>query len=191
MKRPWLAFGAVLLAALLLVGWFFYLKCSGTQISYGFDFGSAADAVALAFVALLIDYLYSKRSSDDRADTELLLSCASDAKEAFRNVVKQAQECESGKTLSKQQRSALVNAERELSNAVHSLEVALRQCSADLVKMDFERLKELRAEMKDSLTDSDSPYPGPYDAASISRIRLAQTKMRDELTRIAFAINRR
>jgi molecular chaperone DnaK (HSP70) len=115
----------------------------------------------------------------------------SDAKEAFKQVVHEAQNCNAAKPLTKTQQAALINSERELSNAVHSLEVALGQCSADLGKVQFEQLKKCRSELKDSLTDSDTPYPGPYESPSLSRIRQAQTKMRDELTRIAFAINRR
>lgn len=189
MRRPWVAFGILALFAILTIIWFLYLKCTGTEINYGFDFGSVVDAIALAFVAILVDYLYSKRSSDHRADTDLLLECVKDAKEAFRNVVKESHSCESGKQLSKPQRTTLINADRELSNAVHSLEFALSQCSADLNALEFSKLKDARSEIKDSLTDT--PYPGPYDATSLSRIRLAQTNMRDQLTRMAFAINRR
>lgn len=189
MKRPWVAFGVLGLCAALMVGWFLFLKCTGTEINYGFDFGSVADALALAFVAILIDYLYSKRSSDHRADTELLLECVKDAKEAFRCLVKEAQNCEGGKKLTKLQQVALTDADREFSNAVHSLEVALSQCGADLGKLGFSELKDARSDLKDTLTDT--PYPGPYDPNSIARIRIAQRTMRDHLTRIAFAINRR
>jgi hypothetical protein len=189
MRRPWVAFGILGLFAVLSATWFLYLRHLGTEINYGFDFGSVADATALAFVAIFVDYLYSKHSSDHRADTELLLESVKDAKEAFRTLIKESHNCESGKPLSKPQRITLIDADRELSNAVHSLEFALAQCSADLSKLKFAGLKDARSEIKDSLTDT--PYPGPYDANSLSRIRLAQTNMRDQLTRIAFAINRR
>jgi hypothetical protein len=140
-------------------------------------------------VGALVEYAYLKQSSDKRADTDLLLVVVGEAKVAFGKLEEQEQFCESGKPLTSAQQFSLTRAERELSNAVHSIEMALGHCRTDLQKLGFDRLKIARAELKECLTDT--PYPGPYDRASLVAIRTAFKKMRDELTRIAFAVNQR
>ena len=159
------------------------------EISYSLDFGSLVDALVLVFIGVLVEYAYSKQSSDKRADTDLLLGIVEEVKVAFHKLVEKSEFCESGKALTKAQETEITCAERELSNAVHSLEEALRYCKVKLDKLNFEQLKSARSELKDSLTDS--PYPGPYDQGARIRIRTAKRVMRDELTRMAFAINRR
>jgi hypothetical protein len=64
------------------------------QIYYGFDFGSVIDAVALLFVAFLIELVYSKQSADKRADTDLLLRLVEEARDALTDLEKTAQCCE-------------------------------------------------------------------------------------------------
>lgn len=165
---------------------FYKVRC---QVTYSLDFGSVLDALVLIFIGVLIEYAYSKQSSDKRADTELLLGIVEEAKIAFRKLVDKSELCETGKQLTKGQQIDLSSAERELSNAVHAIEEALRLCKVTPHKINFEQLKAARSELKDSLTDS--PFPGPYDQASRIRIRGAKKTMRVELTRIAFAINHR
>lgn len=186
MKRIWIVLGALGVFTAAVAVAFYRLRC---EISYSFDFGSVLDAIALLLVGVLVEYVYLKQSSDKRADTDLLLGIVGEAKVAFGELVDEAEVCESEKALTAEQRVAVTCAERELSNAVHSIEEGLRACSVNLDKLGFEKLKEARAELKDSLTDT--PFPGPYDHASRARIRTAMKVMRDELTRIAFAINHR
>jgi hypothetical protein len=158
-------------------------------IDYGFDFGSVVDAIALLIVGGLIEYAYSKQSSAKQADTDLLLDIVGEAKAALNGLVKTAEVCEIVRRLTTAEQIALTCAERDLSNAVHSIETGLRHCSVSLDKIKFESLKDARIQLKDSLTDS--PFPGPYGQAERIRIRTAIRAMRDELTRVAFAINRR
>jgi hypothetical protein len=165
--------------------WFYKVP----EISYGLDFGSVLDAIALLIVGGLIEYAYLKQSSAKQADTDLLLDVVAEAKNALAGLVKTAEACENVRPLTIKEQIALTCAERELSNAVHSIETGLRHCSASLDKINFEKLKDARSELKDSLTDS--PFPGPYTHTSRIRIRAATKVMRDELTRIGFAINRR
>jgi hypothetical protein len=160
-----------------------------SQISYTFDFGSVIDAIALLLVVALVEYAYLKRSSEKRADTDLLLAVVADAKGAFNKLEEKAQCCENGRRLTHPEQVSLNCAERELSNTVLSIEKALGHCNVALDKLDFGRLKDARVALKDSLTDT--PYPGPYAGASLVRVRVALMAMRDELTRMAFAINRR
>jgi hypothetical protein len=189
MKRiaMWIAIAlAISAVALVIVKAFLAVK---SQVSYTFDFGSVLDAFALLVIGALIEYAYSKRSSDKRADTELLLGLVAEARAALAEVEKKAQVCENERALTPEEQFALTCAERELSNAVHSLEVGLRHCDVTPHALKFDSLKDARLELKDSLTDT--PFPGPYDHGSRGRIRSASKTMRDELTRMAFAVNHR
>jgi hypothetical protein len=185
MKRFLIAIGGLVVIG--GVGVWIYRVRSG--ISYSFDFGSLVDAIVLLVIGVLIEYAYLKQSSDKRADTDLLLGLVAEAKTAFADLVDKAVACEGGKVLNASQQLSLTCAERELSNSVHSVEEGLRHCSITLEDIQFGRVKEARIELKDSLTDT--PFPGPYDNSSRVRIRAAMKVMRDELTRLAFAINHR
>lgn len=186
MKLIW---GALCTLALIIgfVAYKFY--CLKPQIYYSLDFGSVIDAIALLLVGVLIEYAYLKRSSEKRADTDLLLGVVAESKIAFNKIEEKAQRCEEGRPLTRPEQISLNCAARELSNSVHSIEKALGHCKVSLEKISFAKLKEAREEVHGSLTDT--PYPGPYQGASLVRIRTALTAMRDELTRIAFAVNRR
>lgn len=186
MRHVWVIFIVIAFCAGGAVFEFCKLK---SQISYTLDFGSIFDAFVLLLVGALIEYVYLRQSSDKRADTDLLLVVVGDAKAAFCKVEQQEQSCEGNKILTAEERLSLTCAERDLSNAVRSIEVALGHCKVDLQKLRFDKLKDARSELKDSLTDT--PFPGPYDPASLVRIRGALRTMRDELTRMAFAINHR
>lgn len=177
---------AVVLALAAVLYWFFRVH---STVSYSVDFGSLADAIVFLAVGALIEYAYSKSSSDKQADTNLLLELVSEARMALRELGSKSENCSTRKPLSPAERNELFYSERELSNAVHSIEEALSYCKQDLTVLKFESLKRAREELKDALTDS--PFPGPYDTVSISRIRALLKKMRDELTRTAFAINHR
>jgi hypothetical protein len=181
----WLGFAALALA----IGLFFHHAVFTDHFSYSLDFGSLIDAFILLLVFVLIDYAYSRQSSSKKADTDLLLSVVQEAKAAFHHLEAQTRNCESGRALTEDEQVALTCAERELSNSICSIEDSLRYCELDLQKLKFEQLKDARTALKDSLTDS--PYPGPYDHASRRLFRSTLRTMRDELTRIAFAINRR
>lgn len=186
MIRVGIAILAFLVLLLALIHFFFK---SATNIAYSVDLGSLIDALVWVFIGVLIEFVYSKQSSDKRADTELLLRVVDEAKEAFRKLVEKSELCESDKALSRTQQVELTCADRELSNAIHSLESALTYCKVKLDRLNFEALKSALFELKESLTDS--PYPGPYDQAARIRIRSAKRAVRNELTRVGFAINRR
>ncbi len=182
--------GGFFLALALLAGAIFYgFYKVKTNVTYTLDFGSVADAFVLLVVGALVEYAYLKQSSEKSADNDLLLTIVAEAKTAFSKLADLEQNCESGKVLTAQQRRSLTCAEREFSNAVHSVEKALDYCTIDLRSLAFDKLKDARVSLKDCLTDT--PFPGPYDPASLVRIRTAFKAMRDELTRIAFAINHR
>lgn len=154
------------------------------------DVGNVLNAVAVVAIGILIGYIYEKQSSSRRADTELLLDLVRDASRSFRVLERtSSQLCKSDRKLTEDQQADLVSAERDLSNAIHSIESALVHCGVTLHELDFDKLKDARVTLKDSLTDS--PFPGPYDDGSQRGIRASFKTMRDELTRIAFAINRR
>jgi hypothetical protein len=190
MKRSRYAIGGLIVAVLLPAGFLLceFLKLR-KQIAYGFDFGSALDAIVLIAIGALVEYAYSKTSSDRQADTELLLSIVAEARTALADLERVAQACQEGKVLNSKQQYAITCAERQLSNAVHSVEKGLQHCDITLISMEFQSLKDARLELKDSLTDR--PFPGPYDYGSLARVYTAFKRIRDELTRLAFAINRR
>ncbi|MHB8653868.1 MAG: hypothetical protein ACYDA9_08320 [Terriglobia bacterium] len=160
------------------------------SISPTVDAGNLLNAVAILAVGVIIEYLYASQSSSKRADTELLLDLVRDANRAFRQLeMISSQVCATHKKLTRDEQRGLTSLERDLSNAVHSIESALGYCQVKLHELDFEKLKDARVSLKASLTDS--PFPGPYDDGSQRSIHAAFKTMRDELTRTAFAINRR
>lgn len=151
--------------------------------------GAVLNALAILIVGLLIDYAYRSHASSKQSDTELLLDLVKDANTAFRGLERASQLCKSGKKLLQKERAELLAAERALSNEVGSLEKALGHCNITLDRLDFEKLKDARKKLKDRLTDT--PYPGPYDERSLQNIEDALRRMRDDLVRVAFAINHR
>jgi hypothetical protein len=181
----WVGFSVLAIAIIFPLCWMGYTN----KLSYTLDFGSIIDAFVLLLVFTIIDYHYSKESSQKRADTDLLLRTVEQASEAFRHLEEQSRACEQDHVLGESQQVGITCAERELSNCVHSIEVALSHCGVQLHSVDFQRLKDARDELKESLTDT--PFPGPYDRRDRTRIRSALKSMRDELTRVSFAINRR
>jgi hypothetical protein len=94
--------------------------------------------------------------------------------------------CMSGKKLTLAERARLIQAERDLSNSVHSFAGAIQYCETFVKPFDVTRLKRLRSQLKDRLTDD--PFPGPYDAVAQNRATVAFRNMRDELTRLSFGI---
>jgi hypothetical protein len=190
MKNGWAVPTIVIVLIVVgLLGLFFLFCKVKSTIQYGFDFGSALDAIVFLAVGGLLEYAFSKSYSDKRADTELLLNIVGEARAALVALEKVARDCEGGNALTTKQRNTLLGAERDLSNAVHSIEVGFRHCNIKIAALAFDKVKDARMELNDSLTDS--PFPGPYDYACIARIRTATKEMRDELTRTAFAINHR
>ena len=181
----WLVFATLVFAAFLIYE-FFHVK---PYLSYSLDFGSVFDAVVLFVVFIMIDYAYSKQSSEKRADTDLLLQLVSDSKASLHNLETTSRWCEQSKALTAAQRTELMIGLRELSNAIHSIEEGLRNCAITAHTVGLEKLKDARSHLNDCL--SDTPFPGPYDPGSRARIRLALGALRDELTRVAFAINHR
>lgn len=186
MRVVWIALVVIVLG----LGWagveFYQHRC---QVTYSIDLGSIIDAAVFLGVGAFIEFAYQKRSSDKRADTELLLSIVAEVKTALLTLGREAISCETQKPLTLAQQRSLTTAERDVSLGVYSLEDALQHAGMKTETIQFEKLKDARGELKDSLTDT--PYPGPYDISSLLRIRAAQKNMRNELTRIAFAINHR
>ena len=176
-------------ALLLWLGFDFWNLKSHARISYSLDFGSLLDALVLLAVFVLIDYAYLKQSSEKRADTELLLAIVAEARSALHEVEQKSEYYGPSRTLGQKEKLVVTCSQRNFSNAVRSIEHALRHCSIDLSRLKFEEVKDARVEVNESFTDT--PYPGPYDPASIGRINRSLTAMRDELTRLTFAINHR
>lgn len=160
------------------------------RLSPTIDAGTILNAIAVVVIGVLVGYLYADQSSSKRADTELLLDLVRDANRSFRELESiSSQRCKRDSKLTEEEQGDLISTERGLSNAVHSIESALGHCGSKLHELDFDKLKDARVTLKETLTDS--PFPGPYDEGSQRIIRMAFKVMRDELTRIAFAINRR
>jgi len=180
--------GGLLLVIGALAGWLLPVV-TGLQLGHTVEVGSLFHALATLVVALLIGYLYSEHSSSKRADTGLLLESLREAKAAFAALQQAALPCHRTKKLTQQEQTALTVAERELSNAIHSVEYAGSCCKIRPHLIDVDKLKDARAVLKDSLTDT--PFPGPYDASARSRINSSFKSVRDELTGIAFAVSRR
>jgi hypothetical protein len=153
------------------------------------DLGAAANVVAILLLGISIDFVYHSHASSRQSDTDLLLDSVKDVKAAFITLKMTSASCKTGKKLVADQRAALVSAERELSNAVHSLERSLGYCNIESSRLKFDELKTAREELKNSLTDT--PFPGPYDAGSLKTIQDAFRVLWDQVNRIAFAISHR
>jgi hypothetical protein len=151
--------------------------------------GQVLNAIATLAVAILINFLYASSVSRKKLETDLLIDHVKATQAALSLLQREALACQVSKKLSKDEQHRLNAAERELSNSVHSLEMALRHCKCKLHKVQFDLLKDARAILKESLTDT--PFPGPYDPASLSKINSSVKVVRDELTRLIFTIHRR
>jgi|SRR5579885_256680 len=187
MRWMWLAAAALMGGGILVVTVVIFCM-HWEEVSYSLDFGSVLDAVVLLFVGAFVEYAYSRRSAERRADTDLLLEVVRDARNALSTLTRATHACGSERLTSAEMKS-LTLADRELSNAIRSIEEGLKHCDIDMGTVNFSQLKSVWADLKSVVTDS--PYPGPYDAASLGRIRRSLNAVRDELTRIAFTINRR
>ena len=150
------------------------------------DLGAVLNALAIVLVAVLIDYGYYNLASFKKSDSELLLSLVDQAKQAFSELKATSRLCSTGKKLSKQELSQLLAAARELSNAVRSIQLGLDECKISPEKMDFDKVKEARESLHNSLTGG--PFPGPYNDVSLSAIQIAMRDMGDRLTLLGFAI---
>lgn len=118
----------------------------------------------------------------------LLIMQANEISEALTDAYHTFLQCPVGKKLSKDLSDRVSIAERRLSNAVHSIEVALNSCGITPGKA-FESLKEARFSLKEALTDD--PFPsGSFTSADASRIQGAFKQMRDDTTRLTFAVNK-
>jgi len=177
----------VLLGAIIgLIVSAFVLARSLIRFSPALDLGQVLDALAIVLVAVLIDYVYSNLTSSKRADNELLMNLVGEARQAFSDLKATSDLCKSGRKLSKEQTSQLLSASRELSNAVRSIALGLDECKISPKKLEFEKVKEAREKLHTSLTGG--PFPGPYDAPSLSDIQVAIRDMGDQLTRLGFAV---
>jgi type II secretory pathway pseudopilin PulG len=154
------------------------------------DIGNVLNFLGVLFVAVLINLLYADRASRKQKRTDLLLEQIKEVKSAFATLHCTAQSCNPAEALNREQQTGVTTAERELSNAVHSLELAFRECGENRDRVPTcEKLKDARSSLKDSITDS--PYPGPYNSSDLTRISSAMKTFRDEVTRITFAVIQR
>lgn len=150
-------FGSLLVLSGVIVGIVLGLAVPGLSLiafTPTVDAGAVLNAVVILLVALLIEYAYHSHASSKQSDTELLLDLMKDAKSAFHTLKTCSECCDIYKKLTQDQKNALVSAERELSRAVESIEKALGYCKIKTHKLDFEKLKNARVELKDRLTDS-------------------------------------
>jgi hypothetical protein len=170
----------------ILAGWGIW-AVADSHASYEIDpVGSAATLL----VALIFGYFYSERVSQRSVDTELLRDIVKDAKAGLETLQAVAMETYlPAATLDKAESAKIFRHYRELSNTILLIEQAIGHCGYKAVDFQFSELKEERSKLYESLTKS--PYPGPYDDAALTRIDTSFKDFREELTRIAFAINRR
>src|SRR5438874_475842 len=149
MMRVWPAILVVGVAIVLLGSALVLLHFHVGQLSYSLDFGSILDAGVILLVAAFIEYAYSKRSSDKRADTDLLLEIVKEARTALDGFARESHACDTSKSLTVAQKRSLTFADREFSNAVHSIKQALRHCHARLDKLEFHVLKDLLNDLRE------------------------------------------
>lgn len=177
----------------LLVGWLLPSIQAfrfGPQVDPGAVVGAVATLIgagATFIVAYLISYLYTDRASSKKADTDLLLEILREIKVSAHALQESSVPYHMNRQLTSTESRTVLSAERELSNAVFSFASAIIYCPE--CRVDAAALRNARGKLKDSLTDS--PFPGPFDAASRNRIAVAFRDMRDELNRLSFAIIRR
>ncbi len=182
----WL-FGGLLLLIGALAGWFLPVV---TRLRFAdeIDPGNFLVALVTLVVAFFLGYVYKESVSSKKADTDLLLECVRDARTSLTTLQSAALPCHRGKKLTIAEQASITITERDLSNSIHSLELAAGFCPKPRA-LDLGKLKDARVALKDSLTDT--PFPGPYGEVSRSRITAAFKLLRDELIRISFAITRR
>ena len=166
------------------------------QISKNLDLASFISACATLLsggatlvVVWIINYVYIARSSSYKADSDLLLESMAEVKASMGVLRDASRPCFTGKKLTLIEKSTLLSVERDLSNAVYSFARALDYVGIPVAVCDVSKLKDCRAELKDSLTDD--PFPGPYSGPAQNRVSKAFRDMRDEMTRLSFRIIRR
>ena len=183
------SFGGLLVLVGAIIGFIvgvFVLARPLIKFTPTLDLGQVLHTLALVLVALLINYAYQNLTSFKKSDSELLLSLVEEAKRAFSELKTTSQVCRSGKKLVNQEQSRILIAGRDLSNAVHSIQLGLAECKISPEKLEFDKVKEARVNLHSSLTGG--PFPGPYDDVSLSAIQIAMRDMGDQLTRLGFAI---
>ena len=187
MKRPSAAFClcsflGVLLG--LLVGYARVLK-----LDPNINAGHIINAVATICVGLILNQIYNRRASTRNIERQLLLAQIGEASAALTEPYDVFFNAQSEGSSLKRYQNRLSRAERRrLSNSVHSIEVALSACEVDAGKA-FDSVKEARFRLKEALTDD--PFPaGSFTGADASKIQGAFAAMRDETTRLAFAVNK-
>jgi hypothetical protein len=182
-------FGSVAALGLLgLLSWFARILWH-QQVEYRVDAANLLNCAVTLVVALAIGYVYSERASTRKGDNDLVLDSVREAKAALHHLHDASRNILPGNKLSDDEAAKLIRATRELSNALLSLEFTLTECKIPLEAMTFSKLKESKAALKDSLTDS--PYPGPFEQANCNEIENRFNTMRNELIRVGIAINHR
>ena len=157
------------------------------------DPGAIAGAIATLFstaaslaIVWLVSYRYAHQASTKKAEADLLLEVVHDVKAALADLREAARPCHAGKRLTIPEQQRLLAVERELSNAVLSLDKAAALCPTS--GHDLRSLKLARSELKDALTDS--PFPGKMPPSGLNRITNAFRDFQDELINVTMKIVR-
>ncbi len=188
----WLA-GAAFLVCLALSVWL-GLSVQSLKFNREIDPGAVLAAIATVFstattlvLVYWVNYLFVTQSASRKAETEILLDVARDVKKALAELRASAEFCRTSHKLTPGEQQRLLETERELSNSVLSLDMALQLCPEPGITL--EKLKDARGALKDALEDS--PFPGPYDSASTRLIRSAFRQFANELIAMMLLIARR
>jgi hypothetical protein len=185
-------FQAVAGFALGLVAGIYLIRAKEIHFSKEIDPANLFNGVAILLVGFLIDYQYRRHQAAKRADTDLLLKDAHNAQDALR-ALRRAFEactvCTGDRKLTEGEQTNLVSTNRQVSNAVKSLETGLNHCKVTLEDLGFEKLKEACNDLTEIVTYD--PYPGPYEQRNLSKIERAFNAFEDELTAMPYKISRR
>lgn len=121
------------------------------------DLGDLVQAVTVIAIFLIANQVYQRLHDDRRKRVEILIDVAGDALTEVDKVHTASEECGDDGDISRECRLVLDSALTRYSNAVYTLEEALKQYSVPWRTSEFENIKTDREAYKDLLTAF--PYP--------------------------------
>jgi hypothetical protein len=182
------ALAIALLLAIGVISGFLGAHYSSLRLRETVEPGQLISAIVTLLVVLVLNQIYNRQASTRGVERQLLLEHVGDIRSTLQETYHAFLASPAAAGNLKDAAAKISQAERQFSNAVHSLEVALQYCNV-CPGVEFESLKESRFTLKELLTDD--PFPlGRYDTARASQIQGAFKMLRDQLTRLLFAINR-
>lgn len=177
-----------LLLAIGFISGFVAAHYSSLKLRETMEPGQLVGAIVTLSVVLVLNEVYNRHTSTKTVERQLLIDHVSDIRNTLMETYHAFLACPTSSAIPKETSAKISQSERQFSNAVHSLEVALGYCGVCPGK-EFDSLKEARFALKELLTDD--PFPnGPFDSAKASQILGSFKTVRDQSTRLLFAINK-